>query len=137
MNRAQKLGVAGAIVGVVFVVGLPGGMAQQAVPTENKGVAVKLLTAVDLGPQFEAMAGRQLRMRILTIEPGGVLGIHDHKDRPATDYVVQGAIIDHRGSEAREYGAGTSLYEDKNTVHWVENKGRIAATVISAAIVKP
>ena len=27
------------------------------------------------------MAGRQLRMRIVTIEPGGVFGLlHDHKD---------------------------------------------------------
>ena len=55
MNRAQKLGIAGVVVGVVFVAGLRGGLAQQAVPTENKGVAVKLLTVVDLGPQFEAM----------------------------------------------------------------------------------
>ena len=137
MNRAQKLGIAGVVVGVVFVAGLRGGLAQQAVPTENKGVAVKLLTAVDLGPQFEAMTGRQLRMRIITVEPGGVLGLHDHKDRPATDYIVQGAIVDHRGSEAKEYGVGTSLYEDKNTVHWVENKGTTPAIVISADIFKP
>ena len=137
MNRALNLGVAGAVLGVAFVAGLPAGLAQQGVPTENKGVAVKLLTAVDLGPQFEAMAGRQLRMRIITIEPGGVLGIHDHKDRPATDYIVQGAIVDHRGSEAKEYGAGTSLFEDKNTVHWVENKGTTPAIVVSADIVKP
>ena len=28
-------------------------------------------------------AGRQLRMRMVTIDPGGVFGpIHDHKDRP-------------------------------------------------------
>jgi quercetin dioxygenase-like cupin family protein len=76
-------------------------------------------------------------MRLITVEPGGVLGIHDHKDRPATDYILQGAIVDHRGSDAKEYGAGTSLYEDKNTVHWVENKGATPAIVISADIFKP
>ena len=32
MNRAQKIGIAGAVVGVVFVAGLRGGLAQQAVP---------------------------------------------------------------------------------------------------------
>lgn len=36
-------------------------------------------------------------------------------------YVAQGAIVDHRGSEAKEYRAGMTLYEDKDTVHWVEN----------------
>jgi quercetin dioxygenase-like cupin family protein len=137
MNRGQKVGIAGVIVAIAATVGLPGGSAQPAAPTENKGITVKLLEAVDLGPQFEAMTGRQLRMRIITVEPGGVLGIHDHKDRPATDYIVQGTIVDHRGNDAKTYGAGTSLYEDKNTVHWVENKGTTPAIVISADIFKP
>jgi len=137
MKRAQRLAIASLLVGVVSVAGLHHGSAQQAAPTENKGITVKLLETVDLGPQFEALAGRQLRMRLITVEPGGVLGVHDHKDRPATDYVVQGAIVDHRGSDAKEYGAGTSLYEDKNTVHWVENKGTTPAILISADIFKP
>jgi quercetin dioxygenase-like cupin family protein len=137
MKTAQKLGMAMVVVGVAVVAGLHGGLAQQAPPTENKGITVKTLAAIDLGPQFEAMAGRQLRMRLVTVEPGGVLGIHDHKDRPNTDYIVQGAIVDHRGSEAKEYGPGTSFYEDKNTVHWVENKGTIPAIIIAADIFKP
>ena len=37
---------------------------------ETKGVTVKLLSALDLGPEIEGMAGRQLRMRMVTIEPG-------------------------------------------------------------------
>ena len=46
---------------------------------ETKGVTVELLGTVDLGPEIEGMAGRQLRMRLVTIEPGGVIGpIHDH-----------------------------------------------------------
>ena len=58
-------------------------MSNERVAPETKGVAVKLLATVDLGPEIEGMAGRQLRMRMVTIEPGGVFGpIHDHKDRP-------------------------------------------------------
>jgi quercetin dioxygenase-like cupin family protein len=64
---------------------------------ETKGVAVKLLATVDLGPEIEGMAGRHLRMRMVTIEPGGVFGpIHDHKDRPGIVYMLQGTITDHR-----------------------------------------
>ena len=52
---------------------------------ETKGVTVKLLAALDLGLEIEGLAGRQFRMRMVTIEPGGVFGpIHDHKDRPGT-----------------------------------------------------
>ena len=51
------------------------------------GVALKALR--HLGPEIEGMTGRQLRMRMVTIEPGGVFGpIHDHKDRPGTVYVL-------------------------------------------------
>jgi hypothetical protein len=62
-------------------------MSNEPVAPETKGVTVKLLATVDLGPEIEGMAGRQLRMRMVTIEPGGVFGpIHDHKDRPGTVY---------------------------------------------------
>jgi quercetin dioxygenase-like cupin family protein len=36
------------------------------------------------------MQGRQLRMRILAIDPGGYIGIHSHKDRPAVVYFLKG-----------------------------------------------
>ena len=32
----------------------------------TKGVAVEVLATVDLGPEIEGMAGRQLRMRMVT-----------------------------------------------------------------------
>ncbi|MDE2360313.1 MAG: cupin domain-containing protein [Betaproteobacteria bacterium] len=136
MNGAQKLGVVGVAVGIAIIAGVQSGSAQQSGPTESKGLSVKPLVAVDLGPQFPAMAGRELRMRIVTLEPGGVLAVHEHKDRPATDYVVQGAIVDHRGGDAKEYRAGMALYEDKDTVHWVENQGTTPAVVVSADIFK-
>ena len=49
-------------------------MANEQQSPETKGVSVKLLTTVDLGPEIEGMAGRELRMRMVTIEPGGVYG---------------------------------------------------------------
>ncbi len=62
-------------------------MSNDHVTPETKGVAVKLLAAVDLDPEIEGMVGRQRRMRMVTVEPGGVFGpIHDHKDRPGTVY---------------------------------------------------
>jgi quercetin dioxygenase-like cupin family protein len=104
---------------------------------ETKGVTVKQLAAVDLGPEIEGMAGRQLRMRMVTFEPGGVFGpVHDHKDRPGLVYILQGTITDHRDGVAKEYGPGVGWPEDKNTTHWLENRGTTAAVEISVDIVR-
>ncbi len=109
---------------------------KQAAP-ETKGVMVKLLSVLDLGPEIEGMAGHQLRMRMVTIEPGGVFGpIHDHKGRPGMVYILQGTITDHRNGAAKEYGPGVGWPEDKNTTHWLENTGTTLAVEISVEIVR-
>ena len=77
---------------------------EQPVP-ETKGVTVKLLATVDLGPEIDGMAGRELRMRMVTMEPGGVFGpMHDHKDRPGIVYILQGTITDHRNGGVPSMG---------------------------------
>jgi quercetin dioxygenase-like cupin family protein len=102
-----------------------------------KGVTVKLLATVDLGLEIEGMAGRQFRMRMVTIEPGGVFGpIHDHKDRPGIVYILMGTITDHRDGVATDYGPGVGWPEDRNTLHWLENRGMIPAVEISVDIVR-
>jgi quercetin dioxygenase-like cupin family protein len=109
---------------------------EQAEP-ETKGVTVKLLAVLDLGPEIEGMAGRRLRMRMVTIEPGGVFGpIHDHRDRPGMVYILQGTITDHRNEVTKEYGPGVGWPEDKNTTHWLENRGTTLAVEISIDIVR-
>ncbi len=112
-------------------------MSQDPKAPPTKGVTVNLLATVDLGPEIEGMAGRQLRMRLVTMEPGSVFGpIHDHKGRPGTVYILSGSITDHRDGVATEYGPGVGWPEDGNTTHWLENRGAIAAVEISVDIVK-
>ena len=109
---------------------------EQAAP-QTKGVVVKLLARLDLGGEIEGMAGRQLRMRMVTIEPGGVFGpVHDHNDRPGMVYILQGTITDHRNGVSTEYGPGVGWPEDKDTTHWLENRGTTPAVEISVDIVK-
>lgn len=104
---------------------------------ETKGVTVKILTTMDLSLEIESMAGHQLRMRLVTFEPGAVFGpIHDHKGRPGTVYILQGTITDHRNGIATDYGPGLGWPEDRNTTHWLENRGTIPAVEISVDIIK-
>ncbi len=112
-------------------------MSDERVVPATTGVAVELLATVDLGPEIEGMAGHNLRMRLVTIEPGGVLGpIHDHQGRPGTVYVLQGTITDHRNGVATDYGPGVGWPEDRDTTHWLENRGTIQAVEISVDIVR-
>jgi quercetin dioxygenase-like cupin family protein len=110
---------------------------EQATP-RTKGVEVELLTELDLGPEIEGLAGRRrLRMRMVTMEPGATFGpVHDHKNRPGIVYVLQGTITDHRDGVATDYGPGLGWPEDRNTLHWLENRGTVPAVEISVDILK-
>jgi quercetin dioxygenase-like cupin family protein len=111
-------------------------MSDEQVAPKAQGVTVELLATVDLGPEIDGMEGRQLRMRKVTIEPGGVFGpVHDHRGRPGTVYVLQGTITDHRDGVATEYGPGVGWPEDRNTLHWLENRGTEPAVEISVDVV--
>lgn len=104
---------------------------------ETKGVTSEVLGTVDLGPEIEGMAGRELRMRLVTMEPGGVYGpVHDHVDRPGIVYILQGTITDHRDGVSTEYGPGLGWPEDRNTTHWLENRGALTAVEVSVDIVR-
>ena len=104
---------------------------------ETRGVSVEVLTTVDLADEIEGMTGRRLRMRMVTIEPGGVFGpVHDHVGRPGAVYILQGTITDHRDGVAKDYGPGVGWPEDRNTTHWLENRGTIPAVEISVDIVR-
>ena len=91
----------------------------------------------NLGREIEGMEGRELRMRMVTMEPGGVFGpVHDHVDRPGVVYVLQGVITDHRDGVARDYGPGVGWPEDRDTTHWLENRGTVTAVEISVDVVR-
>lgn len=112
-------------------------MNSKQVASETKGVTVSLLGTVDLGSEIDGMEGLQLRMRKVIIEPGGVFGpVHDHIGRPGIVYIMEGTITDHRNGIATDYGPGLGWPEDRNTLHWLENRGTLPAVEISVDIVR-
>ncbi len=121
---------------VVLVAALGAASAQQTPPREAKGPTSQPLTTVDLGAEIDSVQGRVLRMQLTTYEPGASNAPHSHKDRPEVVYILQGKIIDHRGDVAKEYGPGDSFTADKNTTHWMENKGPVPAVLLVSTIAK-
>ena len=136
MSRKQTLKLASSLLGLALIAGPRNAAGQQAAAPATKGVTVQQLAAVDLGPEIEGMAGRQLRARKITLEPGGFFALHSHKDRPGTVYVLEGRITETRNDVVKEYGPGESWFENKETNHRVENKGTTPATFIAVDIFK-
>jgi quercetin dioxygenase-like cupin family protein len=111
-------------------------MSGEEVAPASNGVTVVDLATVDLGAELPGLDGRRLRMRMVTIAPGGVFGpVHDHVGRPGTVYVLEGTITDHRDGITTDYGPGLGWPEDRNTLHWLENRGTVPAVEISVDIV--
>jgi quercetin dioxygenase-like cupin family protein len=103
-------------------------------PPVTKDVTIKQLGAIDLRPEIEGIGDRQLRMRKVTIQPGGFFAIHGHEGRPGTAYVLEGKVTEQRGDFVREYGPGEGWLENKETTHRLDNKGMTPAVVIGVDI---
>lgn len=111
-------------------------MSDDDVVPPTRGVTTRLLATVELDGEIEGLTGHRLRMRLVTIEPGGVFGpLHDHRGRPGLVYVLEGTITDHRDGVSTDYGPGPGWPEDRHTTHWLENRGPTTAVEVSVDIV--
>ena len=109
-------------------------------PKETKGIAsIDTMGIIDLGAEFPAMSGRQLRARIFTIEPGGVIGIHTHVERPGYAYIISGKIMEHRNDtpDPIEHSAGSIAMEKAGVTHWWENTFDEPVKALVVDIFKP
>src|SRR5258708_11532169 len=137
MVHENAYAVTAAALGLALAFGVGVAVGQNA-PTENEGVNIIPLTALDLGGEIDGVAGRQLRLRVVTLEPGGVVGIHSHNGRPAVAYVLQGTLTEHvDGGGTHERSEGESWTEGKAITHCAENKGRKPVVVIAVDVFKP
>ena len=138
MSRKVIYRISAGLLSAALVFGLGVAVGQQSAPTENKGVKVSPPTALDLGQEVDGVQGRQLRLRVITVEPGGVVGVHSHKGRPAVAYVLQGTLSEHReGEGVKERHEGESFAEGKDITHWAENKGDKPTVVVAVDVFKP
>jgi quercetin dioxygenase-like cupin family protein len=97
-----------------------------------------VIASIDLGDGY-GVPGRNLRMRRLVVEPGGVVPLHSHSERPANIYIVKGEVTEYR-STCRvpiQHRAGEVVAEQGETSHWWRNNTRRRAVLISADIPPP
>jgi quercetin dioxygenase-like cupin family protein len=122
-------------VALAFAAGFAAGQAK--VPIENKGLSAVELRSLDLSAELDSVAGRPLRMRTITLAPGGVIGLHNHKDRPAITYLLEGEVTYHQeGNADQVVHRGGGFAEGRDTTHWAENRGRVPAVWVAVDIPK-
>lgn len=116
---------------------IPEVFAQIAPPTESKGVAARLIGTLPLASEIASIDNRQLRMRVVTLAPGGVFAVHSHADRPSVEYVLKGQATEYIGDTAKTYAEGDSVLAGKSTVHWWRNDGTEAAIFVAVDVFNP
>jgi quercetin dioxygenase-like cupin family protein len=128
------------LVGVAILLAFLAGFAagQRQAPTQTVGQTEQLLRSLDLTNELESAKGRPLRMRKITLQPGGVLGLHNHVDRPAITYLLQGQMTYHQdGKPDLVANPGEGFAEGRATTHWAESTGKVPAVWIAVDIPKP
>ena len=92
-------------------------------PTAPVGVVDTELASVDLSTENVKLPQRRLRLRHMTIAPGGIVPLHSHEDRPALIMVNSGEIYEHNSkcSAPILHKAGDVAREFLGTKHWWKN----------------
>lgn len=110
---------------------------QSSGPTDSKGVSSKDMANVKLDEQIHERTGRQLRARQITIQPGGHVAAHSHKDRPTLEYVVEGNVVEIRNGVEVPHSAGEVVLATAEVNHWWENRSDKPAVLMPVDVYKP
>jgi quercetin dioxygenase-like cupin family protein len=111
---------------------------QRKPPPATVGQSEEALRSLDLTNELDSGKGRPLRMRRITVQPGGALALHNHIDRPAVTYMLQGEMTYHQeGKPDIIARPGDGFAEGRATTHWGENTGKVPAVWIAVDIPKP
>ena len=104
--------------------------------TPAKGVSDTVLAAIKLAEEPAKIQDRELRLRKLVIQPGGVVPWHSHGDRPAIIYIIEGEILEYAStcSVPIVHKAGDVARETHSTSHWWKNTGDKTVVLLSADI---
>ena len=105
--------------------------------TAPVGVVDTELASIDLSKENVKLDQRRLRLRHMTIAPGGIVPFHSHEDRPALIMVNSGEIFEYSSKCAVPilHKAGEISREFLGTKHWWKNTGSQAVDLTIADIV--
>jgi quercetin dioxygenase-like cupin family protein len=104
-------------------------------PTAPNMVTDDVVGSVDLQAEL-GIANRDLRLRRLVVQPGGIVPFHSHAGRPALIITVSGDITEYRSTCAVpiDHPAGDVAREAEGISHYWINNGSVPAILLSADV---
>ena len=107
--------------------------AREASTLPGKDVTDTVLAAIDLANEPIKADGRQMRVRKLVVQPGGIVPWHSHDNRPAMIYIVSGEVLEYASNCAAPiaHKAGDVASEKAGISHWWQNAGNAPVVLIS------
>jgi quercetin dioxygenase-like cupin family protein len=101
------------------------------------GVMESELASIDLSKENVKLEQRRLRLRHMEIQPGGIVPLHSHADRPALIMVNAGEIYENSSKCLVPilHRAGDISREFLGTQHWWKNEGKATVVLTIADIV--
>jgi quercetin dioxygenase-like cupin family protein len=105
--------------------------------TAPVGVMENELASIDLSKENVKLDQRRLRFRHMEIQPGGIVPLHSHADRPALIMVNAGEIYENSSKCTVPilHRAGDISREFLGTQHWWKNAGSTTVVLTIADIV--
>ena len=105
--------------------------------TAPVGVVDTEIASIDLAKENVKLDQRRLRLRQMTIAPGGVVPLHSHEDRPALIMVNSGEIYEYSSKCTVPilHKAGETARESMGTKHWWKNTGSVPVNLTIGDIV--
>ena len=109
------------VLGFGLFVGFAEGQSQKQPPSEHQGVSV-----VELGVLPESslkaqigLSGYVMKLREVSVAPGGAIAEHSHADRPGVVQTISGSWTEVRNGSETDFPATEkkALVEDEATVH--------------------
>jgi mannose-6-phosphate isomerase-like protein (cupin superfamily) len=110
---------------------------RELVAPPDEGTTREVLTYVPIGG-WRGVEGLALRIRRITVAPGGWVPLHFHNDRPSVDYMIEGELVEHvtfcavpithrAGDSANRFGDFLG--------HWWKNETATPVVLVSADVV--
>ena len=91
------------------------------------GVTDTVIAMIDVDKE-QGIENRNLRMRKLVVEPGGIVPWHSHAERPAIIYIIEGEINEYASNctVPIPHKAGDVVAKTKGISHWSKDLGERA-----------
>ena len=131
---------------IVLLVGISVGISGNTIlaaasgPKEHKGISVGSLEALPASTLKATIGleGYTLRMRSITVMPGGQIAQHSHADRPGIVTMVDGTWVEGKpgGEDVYSAEAYGTFQENEDTIHWIYNRTDTPATALVCDIAK-